>query len=363
MTILKRIISLWKIIILFFFVQSLATGCEQAATGSEQNIIDYYKTLPDSFFTDVDLGDIKYSLLKRRDKWISKSIADYEFEVIVDIKNGFIEINDEGTGGGNILIQVVLFRKADRSPIIGITMGGFNGIYFEKATTFYKKNKHTWVEAEDVFPDIRIGRFLNKNYAQSFLEKDDIIIPNLTTLTELPQFGTEVNLVLNFSKYDFLVEANHNPYALQPFSETEQDKLWEIINNIYIESFQLKMNKSTGRFEVIDSVLLNPAEKSQLSIDSDSDTGSDEAFILDKIWKLDVVNKLATYIDTESHQERALKLIFDGEIEDKPNYFLVRGVEDNGGNLVTHLIFHVKKDGSEIYLYDVLEDNFKMIDQ
>ena len=345
-----------KVIVLLFFMQT-------SVLVSGQNIVDYYYSLPESFFSDKDLGNIKYSLSKKGDAWFSESLAEYEFAALVDIKNGFIEFNDEGTGGGNVLIRVVLFRKADRSPLIGITKGGFNGFYFESSTAFYKKCNKTWVEANDVFPAIYFERFLNKHYREFYFDKDKIIAPNLSWLTELPQFGTTVNLILNFNKYDFLIESNHNPHKQKPFTEKEQTKLWEIIENISIESFQLKFNKRSGQFEVTDSVFLKLADKETLEGDSGSAIIPDEAFILDRLWNLKLVNELATYIDSASNQKRDLKLVFESDIPDKPNFVLVRAIEDNGGNLVTHLIFNVKKDGSEVYLYDAVEDRQVKIDQ
>jgi len=136
--------------------------------GSAQNIVDYYRSLPESFFADKDLGNTKYPLLKKDNQWFSKSLGGYEFAPLVDIKNGYIEFNDEGTGGGNNRIQVVLFRKADRSPIIGITKGGFNGFYFDSSTSFYEKKNNSWEKSPAVFPEIKIERFLNKYYRKVF---------------------------------------------------------------------------------------------------------------------------------------------------------------------------------------------------
>lgn len=333
--------------LIFLFVQ---VSCQV----SEQNVYEYYQSLPESFFYDTDLGEIKYTIRKKENAWVSESLAGYEIPAIVDIKNGYIEINDEGTGGGNINIKVVLFRKKDRSPLIGITKGGFNGIYFENSSSFYETKNKEWLKAEYVFPEMGIDRFLNEKYRKLNFEKDEIISPNLSSLLELPQFGTVVNVDLNFTKYDFLVESNHNPHLQKPFTDKEQTKLWEIIDNISIESFQLKFNKAVGKFEVIDSTFLSRAEiESVVSV---------EESVLNQVWELNEVKELAAYIDTKSNKKRNLKLIFEEKVENKPDFYLVRAVEDNGGNFVTHLIFLIHKNTFEMYRYDAVEDTFRKID-
>ncbi len=352
MAILQRIISLWKIIILLAIVQISVSGCGQ-------DVVDYYNSLPKIFFSDKDLGDIKYPLYKKGDTWFSHSSADNEFTPVVDIKNGYIEFNDEGTGGGNVNTKIVLFRKKDESPLIGITKGGYNGIYFENSTTFYELKNDSWVKTDNVFPEVKIERFLNKKYLNLYFKRDNVITPNLTTLTKLPQQGTTINLDLNFNKYDFLIEANHNPITQKSFTELEHEKLWEIIDNISIESFQLEFNKTEGKFVVADSTFLNNTESNRIFEEQDSD----KTYIFSQLWELKTVTNLASYIDSASNHTRELKLLFEGVATDKPNFYLVRGVEDNGGSYVTHLVFHIHKKSFEIYEYNVVEDVFKKIDQ
>ncbi len=356
MAILQRIISLWKIIILLAIVQISVTGCGQ-------NVVDYYNSLPETFFSDKDLGDIKYPLYKKGDIWFSHSSADNEFTPVVDIKNGYIEFNDEGTGGGNVNTKIVLFRKKDDSPLIGITMGGYNGIYFESSTAFYELKNDEWIKTNNVFPELKIKRFLNKKYQDLYFKRDDIVTPNLTTLTELPQLGTTIKIDLNFSKYDFLIEANHNPITQKSFTELEQEKLWEIIDNISIESFQLEFNKTEDKFVVADSTFLNNPESNPIFVEQDSgEMISDKTYIFKQLWELKIVTDLASYIDSVSNQTRELELIFEGVATDNSDFYLVRGIEDNGGNYVTHIVFHIHKKSFEIYKYDAVEDVFKKID-
>lgn len=357
MTILQRMLSLWKMIFVLTIILLFVAGCKQ-------NVVDYYNELPTSIFADKDLGNIKYPLSKKGDTWIAQSFADYEFNPIVDLANGYIDINDEGTGGGNVLLKVVLFRKSDEAPIIAVSKGGFNGMYTESSITFYEKLNNTWVEATDVFPSIEIDRFLHNKYKERSYKKDAIVTPNLTTLTELPQVGTRLNVYLNFNKFDYLIASNQNPLTYKSFTETEREKLGAIIDNIAIESFELKFDKIQGKFEIQDSTFLKIKEVNQDILEQDdAKIIHDESDLLERVWQLKEVKKLATYIDSASSQTRQLKLLFDGEDTEDPDFSLVKAVEDNGSNYVTHLIFRIHNKNFEISKYDVVEDVFIKIEQ
>ena len=95
-----------------------------------KNILEIYESLPVRLFNNNGF-EYKYLLTRKSGEWFTQSSADYEMPVIVDIANGYIEISDEGTGGGSNFIQVVLFRKMDKTPCVGITLGGFNGIFLK----------------------------------------------------------------------------------------------------------------------------------------------------------------------------------------------------------------------------------------
>lgn len=345
---MKRIykIVLVLIVILIFGIVVLMNSGKK----NEKTIVDYYETLPNSFFYYEDLGEKKYTLSKKNGVWVSKSYADYDLFPIVDLKRGFIEINDEGTGGSNVSIKLFLLKKLNDTPIIAITKGGFDGFYFDSVTRFFILNNKTWVKVKNVLPKLVIEHFLNKNYRNLSLQKDSLINQNLTLLVRLNRNLPTASIKPNFDKYDFLIRYNQNTFTQQPLTKIEHDKIFEFIKNISIESFQLEFNSRLGIFEVKDSIIRN-RENTEFN-------KSDKEVILDRIAKLKIVRELASYIDSASQKKRSLKLILEEENHENSDYITVKAVEDNGGNFVTHLIFQVQKDNLEISLYNPIDDKY-----
>jgi len=318
-------------------------------------IVDYYNALPKSFFYDKDLGNVKYPLNKKDGVWVSKSFADYDLYPVVDLKKGYIKINDEGSGGGNFLIELFLYRKPNGVPIIAITKGGFDGYYFDSVTHFYTLNNKTWLEEKNVLPKLEIEHFLNKEYRNSVFKKDKLVDQNLTLLVQLNSNLFTASIRPNFAKYDFLDTYNQNTFTQKTLTKSAQDKILKFIKNISIVSYQLEFNNKLGKFEVKDSTIRHQEKTDFNKLDKDA--------ILDKIATLKMVKELAIYIDSASQKKRRLKLIFEGENQDNHNYITVKAVEDNGSNLVTHLTFKIQKDNLEISLYNPIEDRYVKIAQ
>jgi len=348
----KRIykIALTLISVLIFGVVAVLISGKR----TKKTIVDYYTTLPKSFFYDNDFGNVKYLLTKKDSVWMSKSIADYDLFPIVDLEKGYIKINDEGTGGGNVSFELFLLKKSNDHPIIALTKGSFDGFYYDSTTRFYTLENNIWVEAKNAFPKFEISRFLNKNFRNKNLKNKSVINSNLTLLIQINPNNFTATLKPNFGKYHFLTAHHLNILTQKPFADKVYDELVSLVKSISVESFQLEFNKSLGRFEVRDSILrkyINTAHN------------IDEDIILNKLSKLKIVRDLASYIDSASQKKRSLKLIIVGEDKNNSNYFIVKAMEDNGSNFVTHFTFKVQKDNLKIRLYDPVADKFVEVEK
>lgn len=78
------------------------------------------------------VSDLSYDLRQTDSGWVTTS-PDWgnDMPVTVDASNGYIEIWDEGTGGGSFQVQVVLWRQADGQPLVGIAQTGYEPPYAE----------------------------------------------------------------------------------------------------------------------------------------------------------------------------------------------------------------------------------------
>jgi hypothetical protein len=318
----------------------------------DKTIVDYYNDLPAYFFFDKDFKNLKYTLNQKKGIWISQSLAEHEFYPTVDLKKGYIKINDEGTGGGNVSFELFLFKKSNGHPIIAITKGSFDGFYYDSTTRFYTLENNIWIEAKNVFPKFEINRFL-KDYDSLVFKNDSILEPNLSLLIQLNPNNFTATLSPNFDKYNFLIDYHLNTLTQKPFTDEAYDKLVGIVKNITIESFQLEFDKSLGRFEVRDSILRK---------DTNAGYNTEKDIILNKLSKLKIVRDLASYIDSASQKKRSLELIIVGEDQNNSNYIIVKAMEDNGGNFVTHFTFKVQKDNYEVLLYAPLKDKYLKVE-
>lgn len=57
--------------------------------------------------------------------------------VVVDDKNGFLEVIDNGTGGGNITYQVAMFKDLAGKVTLAFSMHTFDGVMHESDIAFY----------------------------------------------------------------------------------------------------------------------------------------------------------------------------------------------------------------------------------
>jgi len=80
-----------------------------------QSVVDHYRSL-----VAQTRDDGAYTLTQTASGWRAKGYEEHaHIEVIVDTANGYIRLNDEGTGGGNVVTEIALFKPASGGPILG----------------------------------------------------------------------------------------------------------------------------------------------------------------------------------------------------------------------------------------------------
>ncbi|MBN2891790.1 MAG: hypothetical protein JXL97_07980 [Bacteroidales bacterium] len=199
---------------------------------AQKTVIDYYKILPDSLKHDYNLKFVE-------NKWQTMSCVDYEIYPLVDISNGFIKITDEGTGGGTIVLTVVLYRQYDGSGLIGISFSNFDFMYYSCSTYFLDYKNNNWnIVNEKVLPDISHKNFMNKEY-----ELADFDFNPYSIVFELPQHGTTIKLRFEYTYIKMLCAG-----AFENKSQIEKQAACLFQENVINDSIELFWDKKNTRF-------------------------------------------------------------------------------------------------------------------
>ncbi len=198
------------------------------AMAQKKNVVDYFRLLPDSL-------KHYYSLEYKNGKWFTESVAEYQITPVVDIRNGFIEIQDDGTGGGTTTLQVVLYRKKDGSALIGVSYNLFDGVFFENSIFFgeYKNNK--WIDlTHKVLPKINLYTFMKSGY-----KIPDEIRGYLSVRYSLPQHGTTITVDFQYGGIFMYCSSDENKKICDEFTK-----------NVKYDSIKLKWDKENTRFVI-----------------------------------------------------------------------------------------------------------------
>ena len=92
---------------------------------------------------------------------------------------------------------VVLFKKADKSDVLGVTVGEFDGIAFFSTTDFYRYKDHDWKNITNyVLPNLDPRMFLAEGVEESSLKRINHLINKIDFNYQLPQFGTTAKAYL-----------------------------------------------------------------------------------------------------------------------------------------------------------------------
>jgi len=163
----------------------LLTG---ATAPKRDNVVEAYGQIR------AQIKGFDYTLVQRGGKWSAREPSEPKLDraAEVDIANGFIRIDDEGTGGGNFETQVALWRVED-DAFVGIVEthkdGGIPG---------QSRVRFSWVDkTPDVWTPVGLQAFM----------KGDMTIEDLRALetigaavyVALPRKGTEITAELKLS--------------------------------------------------------------------------------------------------------------------------------------------------------------------
>lgn len=195
-----------------------------------RDVLYYYRSLKDPYRSG-------YELKENNGQWTSISPDTEEpIAAVVDIKNGFIEIMDQGTGGGDWTYRMALFRMADGQPVIGITNTYFDGAGLDQKYYFLRpENAQKLDWTKETIREITGFDFLPLDNA----EEEDIVKKLLPVSLELPRQGTSVKAVVYTGLEQIYCRGDENEYS----------DYCVLFRQVQRKEIVLKWNKEKGKLE------------------------------------------------------------------------------------------------------------------
>ncbi|WP_282775457.1 hypothetical protein [Phaeodactylibacter xiamenensis] len=200
-----------------------------AETDKRKNVLDYYRSLEPPY-------NSPYELTQKENKWIAESTLEMEVDATVDLKNGFIEIIDEGTGGGTYHVQVVLFRLANGNPMIAVSKKAYDGFSATQEYHFLRPehpDQYDWTE--HTLGALSVFDFLEPDYA----EDPKILEEALPVLLDLPQQGTTLTASVFTGKRFYYCGDSASP---------EEQVACPAFDRLRREEIKLHWDRASGQF-------------------------------------------------------------------------------------------------------------------
>jgi hypothetical protein len=184
------------------------------------------------------LDDMQFVFTKKGNSWKTTSpITDVELECTVDLANGYLEVTDQGTGGGSLIQEVALFISGKGESFIGVSITTFDGARCISSCNFYRWNGKGWYDAT-VLPYLPLNQFFKPGFDLSAV-KDRVSLSY-----KLPRNGTTVIAKLDVSG---LQMAESGFMGAVP-DEIQNAK--RALSNIVYKSVELLWNMDEGVFTV-----------------------------------------------------------------------------------------------------------------
>ncbi len=196
----------------------------------DHDVLYYYRALKQPY------APPGYALKETNGRWHSASPDTGEaLDATVDLKNGFIEIVDPGTGGGDWTYRVVLFRMANGEPVLGITHTFFDGAGLLHTYYFIRPEDPKQLDwTKYTIRAVSGFDFLPLDNA----EEESIVKKLLPVSLELPRYGTSIKAVVYTGLKDIYCRGDENEYA----------DYCGLFQQVRRREVTFKWNKETGKF-------------------------------------------------------------------------------------------------------------------
>jgi hypothetical protein len=179
-----------------------------AAAPKRTNVVEAYAEIR------AQIKGFDYTLAQRGGKWTAREPTEPTMDrsAEVDVANGFIRIDDEGTGGGNFETQIALWRIEGEEPLVGIVETHKDaGIPGQSRVRFFKKVGRSWVDkTPDVWTAVGLHAFMKSDMTIEDLRALETI--GAAVYVALPRKGTTITAELKLGSIEEYACKN-DPFA------------------------------------------------------------------------------------------------------------------------------------------------------
>lgn len=229
--------------------------------GAKPNIVDYYRDLPEQY-----LDNNKYDIQQREGQWVTLSDPGPAVKPVVDIKNGYLQLKDHGTGGGTLEQTLALFRDKAGSDLLGLTIRQFDGVGTTCRLQFLQPKAGAWQNATaQVMPAPALKEFFDPGYDLN-LKRAENLFEGIVVLYQLPRVGTTM-----------IAEINLDRFIMLQNSESEQKPaaaVMPLLQNLKYQRVSLPWDKTKGRFSVGKKDPYAPSEQVKAYLAAHADQAS-----------------------------------------------------------------------------------------
>jgi len=203
------------------------------AAGKAKSVLDYYRLLMPEM-----LDGTRFEFTKKGTAWKTTSpITEAELDCTVDLKNGYMEVSDPGTGGGTLTQEMALFINKMRESFMGVNITTFDGIGVSNRCRFYRWTGGGWAVAR-VLPDIPLVQFFKPGFDFSSVKG------SVSLLYALPRKGTTVIAKLDVSRLRMMMSDNMG------FGPEDQKKAKQAMEHVAFNSVELNWDMDRSVFIV-----------------------------------------------------------------------------------------------------------------
>lgn len=145
------------------------------SVGAAYDIVDIFNALNNRTCRASACDDVYFVDRKGDDYVVQKRNYQNVYELIVDVKRGYLRIGDEGMGGGNAVVTVMLYDRPTGPPLLLETVNTYSGHDIRSSSLgIYIFDKGKFEAAAHLFPDLRPLHFYRPGPVANFAKTTDL---------------------------------------------------------------------------------------------------------------------------------------------------------------------------------------------